>query len=116
MVSTNFFPKDPVPPVTRTTCSDQFIPPASCQNKLPAPQTIVQPSPASGEAQPPQGLQDRAARTDLKLRGDMEDRVVQVVSFSTLNFLHSATDKDSYSSSDIRSAMESLSAIKRSSS
>jgi hypothetical protein len=29
MISTNFFPKEPVPPVTRTTCSDQFIPCAS---------------------------------------------------------------------------------------
>ena len=29
MISTNFFPKDPVPPVTRTACSDQFIPCAS---------------------------------------------------------------------------------------
>src|SRR5258707_9529178 len=27
MSSTNFLPKDPVPPVTRTTCSDQFIHP-----------------------------------------------------------------------------------------
>jgi hypothetical protein len=25
MISTNFLPKDPVPPVTSTTCSDQFI-------------------------------------------------------------------------------------------
>src|SRR5580704_6027181 len=81
-----------------------------------APQTIVQPSPASGEAQPPEGLYGGATRADLKLRGDMQDRVVQVVSLSTLNFLHIATDKDSYSSSDIRPAMESLSAIVRSSS
>src|SRR5215471_2870588 len=27
MISTNFLPKDPVPPVTKTACSDQFIPP-----------------------------------------------------------------------------------------
>src|SRR5277367_1970190 len=27
MISTNFFPKDPVPPVTRIDCSDQFIHP-----------------------------------------------------------------------------------------
>jgi hypothetical protein len=26
MISTNFFPNDPVPPVTRIDCSDQFIP------------------------------------------------------------------------------------------
>src|SRR5882762_6040385 len=25
MISTNFLPKEPVPPVTSTTCSDQFI-------------------------------------------------------------------------------------------
>ncbi len=29
MISTNFFPNDPVPPVTSTACSDQFIPSAS---------------------------------------------------------------------------------------
>src|SRR6266851_2940687 len=29
MISTNFFPNEPVPPVTRTTCSDQFIKPGS---------------------------------------------------------------------------------------
>src|SRR5689334_2013479 len=29
MISTNFFPNEPVPPVTRTTCSDQFIKDAS---------------------------------------------------------------------------------------
>src|SRR5262245_62029559 len=26
MISTNFLPKEPVPPVTSTTCSDQFMP------------------------------------------------------------------------------------------
>src|SRR5580692_5797432 len=31
MISTNFFPKEPVPPVTRTDCSAQFIPSASSQ-------------------------------------------------------------------------------------
>src|SRR5271170_61848 len=29
MISTNFFPNEPVPPVTRTICSAQFIEPAS---------------------------------------------------------------------------------------
>jgi hypothetical protein len=28
-MSTNFFPNEPVPPVTSTSCSDQFIAPAS---------------------------------------------------------------------------------------
>src|SRR5271167_2798246 len=29
MISTNFLPNEPVPPVTKTTCSAQFIEPAS---------------------------------------------------------------------------------------
>ncbi len=33
MISTNFLPNDPVPPVTRTACSDQFIPCASLPPK-----------------------------------------------------------------------------------
>ena len=58
-----------------------------------------------------------AMLADLKnCEGIWGDRVVQVVSFSMLNFHHSSTDKDSYSSSDILSAIESLSAIVRSSS
>ena len=37
MISTNFFPNDPVPPVTRIDCSDQFIPSASSRFCLNSP-------------------------------------------------------------------------------